>query len=118
MRGRWALRILRSVLIAAVFIAVFALAVMGLWNWLFPALFGWHRIDFLQALGILVLSKILFTGFRSGPGMHWGWRERMSARWARMTPEERDKFRQGMRGRCSRFNPPDAAPTASSAPTA
>lgn len=115
MRGNWVLRILRFILIAAVFVAVFALAVMGLWNWLFPALFGWHRIDYLQALGILVLSKILFTGFRGGPGMHWGWRQRVMARWERMTPEEREKFRQGMRGRCGRFNPQQAdanAPTA------
>jgi hypothetical protein len=108
MRGNWVLRILRFVLIAAIFIAVFGLAVMGLWNWLFPALFGWHRIDYVQALGILVLSKILFAGFRGGPGMHGGWRQRMMARWERMTPDEREKFRAGMSGRCGRFNRPDA----------
>jgi hypothetical protein len=106
MRGRWLLRILRFVLIAAVFIAVFGLAVMGLWNWLGPALFGWHRIDYIQALGILVLSKILFTGIRGGPGRNWGWRQRMMDRWEAMTPEEREKFRQGMRGRCGGFRPP------------
>jgi hypothetical protein len=26
--------------------------------------------------------------------------ERMGERWERMTPEERERFRQGMRGRC------------------
>ncbi|MGA9883396.1 MAG: hypothetical protein WBQ34_06740 [Candidatus Acidiferrales bacterium] len=99
---------LRFVLIAAVFIAVFGLAVMGLWNWLFPVLFGWHRIDYLQALGILVLGKILFSGFRGGPGGNWGWRRRMMARWEAMSPEDREKFRQGMRGRCGGFRQPQA----------
>jgi hypothetical protein len=114
MRGRWMLRILRFALIAAAFIAVFGLAVMGLWNWLFPALFGWHRIDYVQALGILVLSKILFSGVRGGPGRHWGWRGRMMERWEAMTPEEREKFRHGMRGRCG-FKPPEAQPKAPTA---
>jgi hypothetical protein len=36
----------------------------------------------------------------------------MRGRWEHMTPEEREKFRQGMRGRCSSFEPPSAAPTA------
>ena len=28
------------------------------------------------------------------------WRHHMMERWEKMTPEEREKFRQGMRGRC------------------
>ncbi|MGH9686786.1 MAG: hypothetical protein ACRD5K_06810 [Candidatus Acidiferrales bacterium] len=115
MRGRWILRILRFVVIAAVFVALFSFVVMGLWNWLFPSLFGLHRIDYLQALGILVLSKILFSGFRGGLGGNWGWRQRMMARWERMTPEEREKFRQGTRGRCRGFRPPQPEPKAPTA---
>jgi hypothetical protein len=67
-----------------------------------PDLFGWQPISFAQALGILVLSKILFGGFRGGRpgGGHGGWRHRMTERWESMTPEEREKFQQGMRGRC------------------
>jgi hypothetical protein len=63
-----------------------------LWNWLLPTLFGWPQITFWQALGLLALCRILFGGF----GRHGGYR---SNRWERMTPEERDRFRQGMRGR-------------------
>ena len=33
-----------------------------LWNWLLPSLFGWRLITFWQALGILVLCRILFGG--------------------------------------------------------
>ena len=112
MRGRWFLHVLRFVLIAAAFIAVFGLAVMGLWNWLFPALFGWHRIAYVQALGVLLLARILFGRFWGRPGGNWGWRGRMAERWQAMSPEEREKFRQGMRGRCGGFRPPEPAPKA------
>jgi hypothetical protein len=102
MGSRRVVRILRFAVIAVVGITVFSFVVMNLWNWLVPSVFGWHSITFWQALGLLVLSKILFGGFRGGPwrGMHW--RHRMMERWQQMTPEEREKFREGMRGRCGR----------------
>lgn len=83
---------------ALLFVAVFSFFVMQLWNWLIPGVFGWHAITYWQALGLLVLSKILFGGFRGGPHRHWGWRRRMMERWDQMSPEEREKFRQSMHG--------------------
>lgn len=83
---------------ALLFVAVFSFFVMRLWNWLIPGVFGWHAITYWQALGLLVLSKILFGGFRGGPHRHWGWRRRMMERWDQMSPEEREKFRQSMHG--------------------
>jgi Ca2+/H+ antiporter, TMEM165/GDT1 family len=103
---------LKFVLFAALFVTVLGFVVMSLWNWLMPALFGWHLINFWQAVGVLVLSKILFGGFRGHPGRHLYWRRRMMERWEQMTPEEREKFRQGMRGRCGPFGPPAAEPKA------
>ena len=90
------------ILIAIVAVTVFGFVVMNLWNWLAPAVFGFHTITFGQALGILVLSKILFGGFRGRPGYSGPWRRRMNERWEQMTPEEREKFRQGMFNRCGR----------------
>jgi hypothetical protein len=97
---------------ALLFLALFGFVVMRLWNWLMPALFGWHLITFWQALGILILSKILFGGFRGHAGRHMYWRRRMMERWEQMTPEEREKFRQGMRGRCGTFGSSVAEPKA------
>jgi hypothetical protein len=74
--------------------------VLHLWNWLLPPLFGWRLITFWQALGILVLCRILFGGsgwHRSGRS---NYRRRMAERWEHMTPEERERFRQSWRGRC------------------
>lgn len=68
-------------------LAVFGAIVMWLWNWLMPALFdGARAIGYWQALGLLLLSRILFGGFgRGGHGRHCHhdhrWRERWHARW-------------------------------------
>jgi len=41
--------------------------VMRLWNWLMPELFGLPMVGYWQAVGILVLAKIIF-GFGGGDG--------------------------------------------------
>jgi hypothetical protein len=97
------LRVLKFVLMAVLFIAVLGFGVMRLWNWLMPGLFGLHPIHFWQGVGLLVLSKILFGGFRGRPGGHLHWRQRMGERWEQMTPEERARVRQGVGGRCGSF---------------
>jgi hypothetical protein len=102
MKARWALRALRIGLLVIAAAAVLSFIVMGLWNWLAPAVFGAQTITFLQALGILVLSRILFGGFRGRPGYGGYWRRRINDRWEQMTPEEREKFRQGVAARCGR----------------
>lgn len=103
-------RVLKFVAIGVLAVLVFGFVVMSLWNWLTPALFGWHAITFWQALGILILSKILFGGFRGRPGPPMYWRHRMMERWGRMSPEEREKMWQSMRGRCGPFGAPPAEP--------
>jgi hypothetical protein len=110
MRKHWAARGVKFGLFAILFVTVFGFVVMRLWNWLMPALFDWHLISFWQAVGILILSKILFGGFRGGPGAHMHWRHRMTERWEAMSPEEREKFRQGMRGHCGPFGSPVSEP--------
>jgi chromate transport protein ChrA len=96
-------RILKAMKIASLVLlvaAVLSFVVMSLWNWLMPGLFALHRISFWQAFGLLLLAKILFGGFRGPRGAHMHWRGRMMERWAQMTPEEREKFREGLSGRC------------------
>jgi hypothetical protein len=107
-------RILKFLVFGLLFFVLFTFLVMWLWNWLTPSLFGWHVITFWQALGILVLSKILFGGFRGVPGRFGNhhWRRRMFERWEQMTPEEREKFREQMRGWCGSFNTAAAKPKA------
>ena len=102
-------RILMFAVVAILAVFLFSFIVMRLWNWLIPPVFGWHVITFWQALGLLILSKILFGGFRGRRGPHLYWRRRMMNRWAQMSPEEREKFRQSMRTRCGSFSSSSSA---------
>ena len=96
MKKRRIYRVLKIALIGTLAIGIFGFLTMELWNWLMPALFGWHPLSFWKALGLLVLCRILFGGFRGGPGHGMHWRRRIRERWAVMTPEEREKFRHGL----------------------
>ena len=70
MRRKWFYKIPGIILIVIAAVALFGFIVQHLWNWLIPAIVGWHAITFWQAVGLLVLSKILFgAGFR-GRGEH------------------------------------------------
>ena len=102
MRPRWMKAIFfapLAIVAIALFIFVGGEIVKQLWNWLLPTLFGWRQITFWQAVGLLALCRILFGGLgRHGSG-HSNYRRRMTERWERMTPEERERARQSWRGR-------------------
>ncbi|QGZ59067.1 hypothetical protein [Paraburkholderia acidiphila] len=88
--------IFAKALLMVVVIALLGAIVMGLWNWIAPAIVaGAHAIDYPRAIGLLVLCRILFGGFRGHGGcrrrMHWHqWQQ-----WQNMTPQEREQFRDG-----------------------
>jgi hypothetical protein len=82
----------------ALLIVIFGEVVMHLWNWLLPALFGWRMITFWQALGLLLLCRMLVFGHH-GSGHHRC--RRGAANWEKLTPEEREDLRKRMR-RCGR----------------
>lgn len=104
MRKRWIVLAPIALLGILLFMAIGGGIVMQLWNWLLPTLFGWRQVTFWQALGLLALCRILFGGFgRHGSGRS-DFRRRRAERWERMTPEERERFRQGVWGRCG-FGP-------------
>ena len=74
---------------AAIMIAL----VMILWNWLMPAIFGLTAITFWQAVGLLLLSKLLFSGFnfnKKGRRPSFA-RKGMRKKFMNMTDEEKEK---------------------------
>ena len=119
MNKKWIWMAPLAILAIPVFIFIGGELVMHLWNWNLPAVFGWRQITFWQALGLFALCRILFGGFGlGGGGSHRSQRrmrqrvsERMAERWEQMTPEEREKLRQGMRGRGGCTTPLDSTPT-------
>lgn len=93
--------------IALVCLAGFGLFIWGLqylWNWLVPDIFGWRAISYWQMLGLFVLSKILFKGITfNSRGYRWNNRckQKWTEKWEGMSPEDRERFKQKMRERCS-----------------
>jgi Ca2+/H+ antiporter, TMEM165/GDT1 family len=102
MRGRRFWPFIPLIVLAA--IALFSFIVMLLWNNILVAAVHVSTITFWQALGILVLSKILFGGFgpwrRHDHHRGYQWRKEMSEKWKTMTPEEREQMKQQLRNRC------------------
>ena len=96
-----------SVVFVFAFIVGLSFAVMALWNNILVDVLHVGAITFWQALGIFGLAKILFGGM-PGPRGRWGggrWKQQMGdgmkEKWMNMTPEEREKFKQDWRSRCS-----------------
>lgn len=96
--------------------ALLALAVMLLWNWLIPAIFaGGPEITYWQALGLMVLAKILFGGFKPHPPPVCGtsnrdfWKEKMRKKWENMDPAKRERIRNNMFSRFHGFPQEDEA---------
>ena len=104
----WAPRAIKFLFGALALTAVIGYVVMSMWNALIPPIF--HApffITFPQAIGLFILSKILFGGFRGGGGWGrhrsgaWGkgremWRAKMEKRLTTMTDEQRAEFRARM----------------------
>jgi uncharacterized membrane protein len=101
MRKKWLFIAPAAILGILLFIAIGGGVVRQLWNWLLPPIFGWRQITFWQAVGILALCRILFggSGLLGRSNFRRRIADRMADRWEHMTPEERERFRQGMRGR-------------------
>jgi len=104
MNKHWKRKIPFIILFIIAGVALFGWIVMLLWNALLPGILGVSVINFWQALGILLLSKILFGGFRGGAG--WKGRQHMKKHWQQkwegMSEEERVKFKE----RCGLFFSP------------
>ena len=96
----------------------FGAIVMGLWNALLPDILGVKTISFIQALGILLLSKILFGGGFAGR-RPWNrgqnWKDGMRQKWGMMSPEEQLKFKAEWEKRCGKWKGREEA-TTSNAP--
>jgi hypothetical protein len=75
--------------------------VMSLWNAILPDLIHVSPIGYWQAIGLLVLCKILFGGFQGGGGYKKKmWKKELEEKWQHMTPEERERIKQEWRNRC------------------
>jgi Ca2+/H+ antiporter, TMEM165/GDT1 family len=79
------------IIIGVAAVTAFGWIVMSLWNAVLVPAVGANIITFWQALGILVLSRILVGGFGGeGKKRHRGWKDKCN----NMTEEEKQKFKE------------------------
>jgi Ca2+/H+ antiporter, TMEM165/GDT1 family len=106
--GFWIKRAIFIPIAIAAGVFLFGFVVMSLWNWLLPGLLGVGAITFWQALGILILAKILFGSFHGGPGRHkyhHRYHHDWHKKWMQMTPDERARFKAEWKDRCHPCEP-------------
>jgi len=105
----WMKKIIGFTALAAAFGSLLSYVVMRLWNGILTEVVHVSPISFVQAIGILVLSKILFGGFHGrwgcGPGTHC--RNGMREKWQNMSPEERERMKEEWRNKCRSWRKPN-----------
>jgi hypothetical protein len=99
------MRVLKIALKIVFMVALFSFATMVLWNDLIPSIFNGPTISYVQAFGLLVLAKVLVSGFGFGRGGwgHWKWRHRhwqeFEEKMAKMSDEEREKYKANIKNK-------------------
>ena len=94
MKRNWMFKAAKIALLAVVFVSVAGAVVMWLWNALVPDIFGASEITWVQALGLLVLARLLVGGRgHGGPGGRRRWRGHSERKLANMSPEERERWK-------------------------
>ena len=101
--NRWKKPYLIPLFVIAALLA-FGAVVMLLWNAIVPGLTGWAMLTYPKAIGLLVLCKILFGGFRGGAVPSWKHRMMHGMRsgkdWEGLSEEERARLKEEWSKRC------------------
>jgi hypothetical protein len=103
MKARWMWFGGKMVLMVTGLALVLGGLTMLMWNALIPSLFHGPEITYLQALGVLILTRLLFGGW----GRHRGgwrdrrWRGRRQDHFAKLSPEEQEKMKSDWRSYCA-----------------
>ncbi len=98
------LKIVFFIMVTIVFVALMGFVVMWLWNHILTEVTSVKPLTFGQAVGLLVLSRILFGSFRFGPPFRNArssrrkkyWKEK----WMNMTEEEKAAFKEKWKKKC------------------
>ncbi len=101
-KQNWLKKAVGFTLCAIAAIAVLGYIIMLLWNNVLAEVTTVKFINYWQALGLLLLSKLLFGGFNKGfSKKNSMWSSEMKEKWHNMSVEEKDNFKQEWRNKCS-----------------
>lgn len=100
------IKILFFVGMFALFVAAVGAVVMFLWNAIIPDVTGWKPLTYWQALGLLILFKILFGGLGKGGRPHWRDKHKRKKewkqKWMNMSSEEKAEMKEKWKSYCNR----------------
>ncbi|MEM7103901.1 MAG: hypothetical protein AAF502_12260 [Bacteroidota bacterium] len=94
-------------IVAAGFILILGVIVMWLWNAILPEALNANPITYWQAMGLLVLSRILFGSFWFGKRGHQNFKKKRAywrEKWMNMDDEERAAFKAKWKDKCRTRN--------------
>lgn len=113
MNSYWVKKIVGYVVFGFAAVLFVTYLFMLLWNMLIPDLFNGPVLNFNQALGLMVLAKILFGFGGYGKQHEWKsqqnsvdlnkreeWKRKIESKMADMTEEDKLKFKNSMKGWC------------------
>lgn len=85
------MKIIKIILKVTLILVISTLLIMLLWNWLIPDIFKGPQVTFIQAAGLLLLSKLLFSGIGRGFGRHRYGRHGRHYDWKRCREKTEEK---------------------------
>lgn len=100
MKNKFKKRIFLFIPLAILALAVFTFLFQLLWNSVVPDVFNLIEINYWQALGILAISKILFSGFGFNKRKRNFGKGRMPFS-GNFSPEDKLRLREEWKNRCS-----------------
>ena len=107
-KSRWRIKKLFFFLFIVAMIIGLGGVIMYLWNAILPDLFNVPNITYWQAMGLFVLSRLLFGSFRFG-GKHGSCHRRpgFKDKLINMTDEEKKAFKTRWKKRCGTWKEED-----------
>ena len=99
-KGNWKRKKPLLFLLIPIGIGLLVWVVMLLWNAILAEVIGVSEITYWQALGIFVLSKILFGGFKGPRPNRGNFKSKMNERFMDMTDEQKASFKSEWKSRC------------------
>lgn len=105
--NNWKMRKLLKGLFMLLLLFALPFVIMSLWNAILPEIAQVSTITYWQALGLFILSRIFFGGFRCGGGRRHGGPANFRGagfrqKFMNMTDEEKVAFKQRWRERCGK----------------
>lgn len=110
MNQRWKRKGIFFLLALPTFFLLMGLIVKLLWNNTLAVITPVQPINYWQSIGLLILSRILFGGFRfggprGGGGMSHPKAQQWRDKWSNMDNEERERFKSEWKKRCKDDSP-------------